>query len=83
MKRRKLDLIGLSETHEKESPKERIHEGNLLIGSGTTSGRHGVAIVISEELSHLVGKFEQIDNRVVKVCFKTGTPICRTMTDKL
>ena len=71
MKRRKLDIIGLSETREKKCRRTFIHDNYLFIGSGETSGRHGVAIILREQLTSYVSRYSQVNNRIMKISIKT------------
>jgi len=72
MHRRKLDIIGVSETREKESKRRMIHDNYLFIGCGDPLGRHRLGITIKEELAIFVVKYELINNKMVKVCLTTS-----------
>jgi len=81
MHRRKLDIIGVSETKKEESKRRMIHDNYLYIGRGDSSWRDGVIITIKEELANIVVKHELINNRMVKICLKFCAAINSSMQD--
>lgn len=67
MKKRKLHILGLSETRDKYKGRKTIHEEYIYISSGDASGKHGVVIVVNNKTGACISSFENINNRIAKI----------------
>jgi exonuclease III len=73
MKRRNLDILGVSETREKISRKETLHGNYTFIGSGMISGKYGVGIIVRDGLAQCISKYDQVNGRILRITLKTKT----------
>jgi exonuclease III len=71
MKKRNIDILGLSETRDKILGRKIIHENYVYISSGEKSGKHGVGIVVNENTGKYITDFENVNNRIMKINIKT------------
>ena len=67
---RNLKILGLAETRWKGTGHIKLHNDYELLYSGNENDtRHGVGIIISPEISHLVEKIYNISNRMIAITF--------------
>lgn len=71
MKERKIDVLGISETRDKQMGKEIIHDGYLYIRSGSPSGKHGVGIILKTDVGEYIHNCNYVNNRIVKLSIRT------------
>ena len=63
-----LKILGISETREKITGKRTIHNDYVCLSSGDPSGKHGVAFIVTRNISNNINLFKSIDNRIA--CMK-------------
>ena len=71
MEQRNLKILGISETREKITGKRTIHNDYVYLNSGDPSGKHGVAFIVTRNIStrdNNIDLFKPIDNRIA--CMK-------------
>ena len=73
MKQRNLAIVGISETRLKGKGNKLIHDNNRLIWSGSANGRHGVAIILSEDLADRISNVKSVNERILCVTLKIKT----------
>ncbi|XP_076058238.1 uncharacterized protein LOC143035269 [Oratosquilla oratoria] len=72
MKERNWDILGIAETRLKgKNGRKVIHDNYLLLYQGDDDGRHGVAIVLSPDVSNNIERIEYVNNRIISVSLKT------------
>ena len=68
MKERKLDVLGLCETRREGKGSITIHDNYKLVWCGLPQEkRHGVAIVMTEEIAEGITVIEYVNERLLKV----------------
>ena len=68
MEQRNLKILGISETREKITGKRTIHNDYVCLSSGDPSGKHGVAFIVTSNISNNINLFKPVDNRIA--CMK-------------
>ena len=68
MEQRNLKILGISETREKITGKRTIHNDYVCLSSGDPSGKHGVAFIVTRNISNNIDLFKPVDNRIA--CMK-------------
>src|SRR5678816_2632700 len=69
---RGLDVLGVCETRLAGSGVRVLHHNYQLIYSGGRENRHGVGVIMSEEMSQRVSNIEQKNSRIMSVSIKTN-----------
>lgn len=67
MEERALDLLGLCETRLKGEGMKMLHNNYVLVYSGGNEGRHGVGVVVKEELAQKIGEVRYINDRILSL----------------
>lgn len=71
-----LDILGLSETHWRNSGHFRTAEGNTVYFSGPeNTSSNGVAIIVPPKLNNSVIGYRAVDDRIIHVKIQTTTTI--------
>ena len=70
MQERRIDVLGLCETKLAGKRSRTLHENYQPIFSGAGDTRHGVGVMLSEELSQRVTTMEQRNERILSYSIK-------------
>ena len=72
MEKRKIDIMGVSETRMKDCGNKTVYKDYKLIYSGRNNGRHGVALIVNNTLADRITFTKQVNERVIGISLKIG-----------
>ena len=76
MEERNLQLFGMSETRRKGEGRVRVHKNFTLIYKGLENeAKHGVGLLLSEEMGNLVEQVKYVNERILSVLIKLDTTV--------
>ena len=73
MQKRSIDILGLCETRLQGEGTKLLHDNYQLFYKGGMEARHGVGVIVSEELSRKIGHLNYKSDRIISFSLKIGT----------
>ena len=80
LKNRRIDIACVQETRWKGSKAKLIGDGYKLIYHGTTNGRNGVAVAVSQRMQDGVTEVSRVTDRLMSIKLQTGKTTFRIVS---
>ena len=71
MEKRDIKVLGISETRDKITARRVLHNNYVYFKSSEVNGKHGVSVIVSENIGQYVSSFECVNKRLMKINVRT------------